>query len=297
MTALDFNAQTPPLASTRRSERIVEGFRRDPLPVPPGNTFVRLITARAIASACHTKPADVASYLWPSDAIVQRAVAAPATTGTTGWAAELVRKVIVDAVEALGAASSGAQLLKAGLVLNWAGAGILAAPGFVAGAGNASFVAEGAPIPVRQLSAAGPSLTPFKLSAIAVLTREMMESSSAEQMIGDTLIRAAGLALDAALFDNSAASSARPAGLRNGISTTTASASTDFFEAALEDFATLVNAVSAVGGTGPFAFVMSPGRAFAVHGRLWRIDDMIDNGFSVLPSSAVGNDLIAVAPA
>ena len=51
-----------------------------------------------------------------------------------------------------GPASAGAQLLEQGLVLSFEGHGMISAPGLVAEYGNAGFVAEGQPIPVRQLA-------------------------------------------------------------------------------------------------------------------------------------------------
>jgi hypothetical protein len=72
----------------------------------------------------------------------------------------------------------------------------------------------------------GPMLSPDKLAVIAVLSYEMLNGSNAEAMVRDALTRSAPLALDTALFDASASSAARPAGLRNGISALTASALT-----------------------------------------------------------------------
>ncbi len=122
-------------------------------------------------------------------------------TTVTGWAVELAQKMVTDALDALGPVSVAAQLLRLGLVLNFDRHAIVSAPGFTATAGNAGFVAEGMPIPVRQLAAVGAQLLPYKLASIAVLTREMIESSNAEQMIADVLVRSAGMALDAAFFD------------------------------------------------------------------------------------------------
>jgi hypothetical protein len=135
-------------------------------------------------------------------------------------------------------------------------------------------------------------LSPFKLATIAVLTREMIESSNAEALISDALVKACGAALDAVLFGSAAASAAQPAGLRNGVATLTASSSADAFEAALEDISAVINAVAAVGGAGPYALVMNAGRAIALGGRLYR-----DPNVNVYVSAAVGNDLVAIAPA
>jgi hypothetical protein len=266
-------------------------LRRDPpLQLPPGNTFLRCLAAQVIARVSRVPLHDVAARMWPSD-LMLRAAVAPAMTSVAGWAAELAQ-TIADALEALGPASAGAQLLKEGLVLTFDGAGAISAPGFVAEFGNAGFVAEGQPIPVRQLAETVAQLLPHKLAAIAVLTREMVESSNAEKLIGDTLMRAAGRMLDEVLFDANPADAARPAGLRRGVAASTPSASTDPLVAFHEDVATLINAVAPVAGNGPFVLVASPGRAANMAIRFNR--DL--SNVRVLGSSAVINDLLAVAP-
>jgi hypothetical protein len=268
-----------------------------PLPLASGNSFRRLLAAKAIASIRHSSAADIAAQLWPSDrtvAAITRAASAPAMTSVAGWAAELAQKVVHDALAGLGAASTGAELLRSGLVLAWDGAGIISAPGFVASATAGGFVAEGQPIPVRQLSATAAQLLPYKLASIGVLTYEMMISSNAENLIGDVLMRSAALALDAALFDSNAATSARPAGLRNGISASTPSSSTDPFGAVFEDVTTLVNAIAAVAGNGPYALIASPGRSLMIRARFSQ--DVDDPTLPIYASNAVGGDLVAVAP-
>jgi hypothetical protein len=282
--------------SFRRDESS-SSFRREPLPMPAGNSFVRLLTARAIASMQRVPAADVAARLWPSDKLVQRAASAPAMTSVAGWAAELAHKRIVDTLAAMGAAAAAADVMKQSLVLDWDGAGIISAPGFVASAANSGFVAEGNPIPVRQLNASAVQLTPTKLATIAVLTREMIESSNAEQLISDALIFSSGLALDAVFFGSAAATAAQPAGIRNGIAALTPSANTDAFGAFFEDMATLLNAVGQVGGKGPFFIVSSIGRLASASGRYGSLKaEGTDATIIPVSSLAVGNDVVVIAP-
>src|SRR5262245_40566612 len=284
-------------------EPIMHG-RTSPAPKPfqrelalPGNSFTRFITAQAVAQVKGAKPWEVIMRQWPSDRILEamftRAAVAPAMTSVSGWASELAVRVTADALEALGPASAGAEVLKAGLVLNFDGAGSISAPGFVAEFGNAGWVAEGNPIPVRALAGPPALLEPHKLAAIAVLTREMLEGSNAERLISDTLMRAAGRMLDEVLFDANAGDAARPKGLRNGIATLTASNNSDPFAAAYEDVANLINAVAPVAGSGPYILVSSPGRAALLTGRF----RVTGSSIRVLGSSAGTNDLLAIAPA
>jgi hypothetical protein len=276
-----------------RTDSAPPSLRRDPpLQLPPGNTFLRHIVTLALAQIERSSPHEIASRMWPSD-MVLRAATAPAMTSVAGWAAELVRTLVADGLRALGPASAGAQLLQQGLVLSFEGHGVVSAPGLVAEYGNAGFVGEGAPIPVRQLTNTAKQLLPHKLAAIGVLTREMVESSNAEQLIGDALMRAAGRMLDEVLFDANPETAIRPAGLRNGVAATTPSASTDPIEAVFEDVSALVNSLAPVAGNGPYALIASPGRAAAMQLRFVSEDD----NFKVYASSAVVNDLLAVAPA
>lgn len=282
-----------PSSPMRRDALDAPLFRRD---APSGNSFVRFVTASAIAAVRRSLPLLVAADLWPSDRnlveLLERAASAPAMTSVTGWAAELAQRFVIDALEALGPYSIGAEVLKRCLVVDFNGKAVISAPGFVSSTTSAGFVAEGDPIPVRNLVATAAQLLAHKLASIAVLTREMIESSNAEAIVGDTLMRSAGLALTAALFDNSAASAARPAGLLNGISATTASNNTELYEAFFEDTANLINAVATVGGDGPYALITSSGRAAIIRMRQVNPDpQLLVFGTSIIPD----NVLIMVA--
>lgn len=270
-------------------------FRRD-YALPPGNSFLRTLTARAVASIRRIPAVQVAAEMWPSDKLVAqiltRAATSPAMTTVTGWAAELAQRVVADGLEALGPASAGAEVMKRSLVLTFDGAGSISAPGLPLDfSGVSAFVAEGQPIRVYDGALTPALLNPYKLAAIVVLTREMLESSNAEKLIGDSMVIAAGRSLDEVLFDANPASAARPAGLRNGIAVLTASNSTDAWEAAFEDVSNLIGAVAPVGGRGPYILVASPGRAVGMGMRFEGNDN-----FVVLASAAVGNDLYAIAP-
>jgi hypothetical protein len=293
------NIEVLPPSPTRRMRERTEpvSFQREPPPlVPRGNSWTRWITAKAKSLILRRPAAEIAAESWPSDRMVReivlRTASAPAMIGVVGWAAELAHTVVKDALEALGPASAGAQLLKASTVLTFDGNGVISAPGFVASAANAGFVAEGQPIPVRQLADAVVQMTPHKLAAIAVLSEEMILSSNAEQLIGDVLIRSAAAALDVALFGTAAATAAQPAGLRNGIAALTPSPNADFWEAYFEDIANGINACSPVGGNGPFALVANAGRAVQI-----KLRAMGEEPYEIFGSNAVGNDMLVIAPA
>jgi Phage capsid family len=284
--------------SVPRSRDEPQPFRREEL--VEGNVFLRWIAAQVKAELTNTPIELIAARDWPNDHVLEmvvRATSAPAQTTVAGWAAELARKRVADGVAGLEPMSAGAQLLSGGLVLAFDNYGSISVPGFVAAAANAGFVAEGAAIPVRQLTAVAATLLPYKLASIAALTQEMVNSSNAEALISDALMRSAGLALDQALFDSNPASASRPAGLRNGITALTASNNSTASEAALEDIAALFNGVGQVGGQGPYVLVTSPGRAMTLRARLSAYrgaNDELLTGL-VLGTPAVGSDVLAVA--
>jgi hypothetical protein len=148
MTMIE-TSRAAPAPFRARAEALRDG--REPPALPGGNSFQRILTAKAVAAVTHRQTADVAARLWPSDKVMAqlmtRAVPATAMTSVAGWAAELAHKVVIDALEGMGPASAGARMLLHALVLMFDGNGLISAPGFVAGAGNAGFVAEGQPIP------------------------------------------------------------------------------------------------------------------------------------------------------
>jgi hypothetical protein len=208
-----------------------------------------------------------------------------------GWAAELTQKVVADAVEALSAAACAVEVMSGGLVVNWDGYGAISVPTMVASAANGGFVQEGQPIPVRQFATESALINPYKTASICVLTREMIESSNAEALITDALVKSAGMAIDAAFFGSAAASAAAPEGIRNGVATLPPSASTDAFEAFFEDISSVLNGVGPVGGRGPFYIIGNVGR----YGTMRQRFVFEDPNLVVLPTAAVGADLVAIA--
>jgi hypothetical protein len=218
---------------------------------------------------------------------VVKAASSPAMLSTTP---ALARTIIPDFLAALGPQSAGAELLQRGLQLSFAGAAAISLPSFTADQNAVAFVAEGAPIPVRQfaISTPVPQLVPRKLALMASLTQEMLDSSNAEQFVRDVMLRDCALGLDKFLFDSSAGDDVRPPGLRNGIAASTASVSTDLYEALIQDVATLVSVVSQVGSD--IVLVTAPARAIVA--RLRARGELPP----ILGSAAISaDDMIAIA--
>jgi HK97 family phage major capsid protein len=153
--------------------------------------------------------------------IVTKSASAPATTTTTGWAAELVQTATLDFLDSLMPLSVYPGLRDRGGRFTFGRNGIVSIPSrastpTVAG----SFVAQGGAIPVRQAAFAATTLTPKKMAVITTFTREISEHSTPaiEGILRQAIAEDTALAIDTVLMDATAASTTRPAGLRNGVS-------------------------------------------------------------------------------
>jgi HK97 family phage major capsid protein len=84
-----------------------------------------------------------------------------------------------------------------------------------------SFVGEGSPIPVRRAGFSAVTIGPKKMGVITTFTREMAERSvpQIEALLRDAIQEDTASSIDSVLLDASAATTIRPAGIRNGIAT------------------------------------------------------------------------------
>jgi HK97 family phage prohead protease len=162
-----------------------------------------------------------------TELLVTRAASAPAMTTVAGWAQELATTAYLDMIDTLMPLSVYPKLAARGPKFTFGTAGTISIPARTTATTIAgSFVAQGAPIPVRQGAFTAKTLTPKKMAIISTLTREMMIHSSpqAEPVIRQAMTEDTSVAIDSVLLDNVAADTTRPAGIRNGVSATTATA-------------------------------------------------------------------------
>lgn len=147
----------------------------------------------------------------PEAALVLRAASTGATTGTAGWAAELVTTLLGDIIPLLQPRSVlFALAADAFLPLG----GTLRLPRRATGAAS-GFVAEGAAIPVRQWSLDGIDVVPYKAAGIVVATAELFERADrfAESFVMGSLSDDIALGVDQVFLSSNAATAAAPAGL------------------------------------------------------------------------------------
>src|SRR5580765_4906420 len=166
----------------------------------------------------------------------QRAATAPATTSTAGWAAELAVTGQGEWFNAVMAGSIFQPVSARGMSVTLGRYAQLSMPtrattNTIAG----SFVAEGAPIPVRQAAFVPVTIGLQKMAVITSYTREIAEHSTPqiEMILRQLIMDDTGVAVDTVFIDNVAVSAIRPAGIRNGVSAITATAGGGF--AALVD--------------------------------------------------------------
>jgi hypothetical protein len=252
-------------------------------------SLARACIAKAIGKIERREDATILRDRWPDDRVAPLVLRAPTTPSSLANSSALGATVVADLISVIGPVGAGARLLQAGLRFVFDTAATLSVPALEASASEASFVQEGAPIPVHNLVSSAVSLVPRKLATISVLSAEMLASGNAEAFVTAALAQSVGLALDAALFDATAADAARPAGLRHNIGALTASTASDAHNAMVADATALAGAVSAIGGN--ITFVTSPARAVTLNLQSYNAFP-----YPVLPSPAVAaNDLIAIA--
>lgn len=241
----------------------------------PKDMFIRSAVCRVLGHVEKRSPYEVMAGRYGEDEnvktmldVVTKAASAPATTTTTGWAAELVQTATLDFMESLMPMSVYPRLREIGGRFTFGRNGIVSIPSRSTGTSVAgSFVAQGAPIPVRQGAFTSTTLTPKKMAVITTFTREIAEHStpSIEGVLRQAIQDDTAKAIDTVLLDATAASTTRPAGLKNGVSASTATTGGGF-AALVGDIKLLVGAlISASGGNvrNP-VFIMNPVQALSI---------------------------------
>jgi hypothetical protein len=118
-------------------------------------------------------------------------------------------------------------------------------------------------MPVLSFSLSALTLTPHKLAAAAAASRQIVESNNGEQLIGALLKEDLSYTLDATMFSATAASTSRPAGVLQGLTTLGATAGGGP-TAMSADIAKLFASISSVGNADDIAIIASPSQAAAL---------------------------------
>ena len=196
----------------------------------------------------------------------QRAATAPATTTTANWAAELAITGQGAWFNALMAGSIFQPVASRGMNITLGRYNQISMPTRQATPSIAgSFVAEGAPIPVRQAAFTTVSIGLKKMAVITSYTREIAEHSTPEieTILRQLIMDDTGVAVDTIFIDATSSTSIRPGGIRAGVAGQTPTAGGGF-TALVGDLKLLVGILAAANAMGDLVWIMNPVQALAV---------------------------------
>jgi len=231
-----------------------------------------LVRAAVVKGLSHFGGKSIEKVLeerYPGHEATAMIVKADQTIGTTtvsGWASELVQTVNAGFVNALMPFSIYPALRSRGIGLSFDGIGTVSIPSRTAGGAGGGFVAEGSPIRVGRITTAATTMTPRKLGVIVPFSRELAKRSTPaiEALVRQAILEDTGVILDAALLDAVASSSARPAGLLNGVSAVASGYGGGDYAAVLADFKALLAPFFAANAADNITVIMNPAQGLAL---------------------------------
>lgn len=272
------------IAALKMSEQRI-GINANPAPASPAiarrplgaqrevNGFDLLVRAATVRGLSHFggKPIEkVLEERYPGhEATFVIATRADQTIGTTtvaGWALELVQTVNQGFLDALMPFSMYPALRAKGIGVNFDGIGTVSLPSRTAGGAGGGFVAEGAPIRVGRITTAAITMTPKKLGVIIPFSRELAKRSTPaiEGLVRQAILEDTGAILDAAMIDATASSTARPAGLLNGVSAAASGYGGGDYQAVLNDFKNMLAPFFSANAADNIVVMMNPAQALAL---------------------------------
>lgn len=225
--------------------------------------IVRAAVVTGIAKAENISVERALEMRYPGHEAVEMVLKADqtvGTTGTSGWASELVQTAYEGFLEALMPYSIFPDLLSRGLSLNFDRWGTLSLPRRTAGGAAGGFVGEGSPIRVGRITTAAATLTPKKMGVIVPFTKELAKRSTPaiEGIVRQAILEDTGVALDPLLLDATASGATRPAGLLNGVSAVANGYAGGDYVAVREDFRALLAPFHTANGADNIVVIMNP---------------------------------------
>jgi HK97 family phage prohead protease len=196
----------------------------------------------------------------------QRAATAPATTTTSTWAAELAVVGQGAWFNALMAGSIFQPVASRGMNITLGRNASISMPTRQATPTIAgSFVAEGAPIPVRQAAFTAVTIGLKKMAVITSYTREIAEHSTPEieTILRQLIMDDTGVAVDTVFIDATSSTAVRPAGIRSGVAGQTPTAGGGF-TALVGDIKLLVGILAGMNSLSNPVWIMNPVQQIAI---------------------------------
>jgi hypothetical protein len=272
-------------------------------PRKPGRDLMRAAYAHAksAAAASTIAPETIAQSLWRDEVVnvLTRGASSPATTTDPLWASALARQEIGSYLTSLEPLSAGARLLNLAPRASLDGIASISFPRKAGPtAAQASWVGEFEPIPVPSFSLDSATLGPArKLCAMAVATRECVESGAGETVVSTLLREATALALDKKLFSPDPATPQAPPGLPDGVTPIPAAGAAS--DAALVDVGKIAASI-APHSQGPLVFVANPAQASYLalrRGFGIAADSVVRSSLACNPGVVIGLDPLALVSA
>lgn len=231
-----------------------------------------LVRAIAVQGASHFGRKSVDQVLderYPgheATSIVAKSDQTIGTTGVSGWASELLQTVNSGFLQALTGKSIYPELRGRGVGLTFDGTNTIKLPRRNAGGAGGGFVAEGSPIRVGRITTAAAELVPKKMGVIVPFSRELARRSTPaiEAIVRQGILEDTASVLDTALLDTTAISSARPAGLLNGLSAVASGYGGGDHVAVKEDFKALLAPFIAANASDNITVIMNPAQALSI---------------------------------
>ena len=232
------------------------------------NLLIRAVAVRGISHFSNKSVDQVLEERYPgheATAIISKADQTIGTTTVSGWASEVVQTAYADFLQALTGYSIYPALRDRGIGLSFDGNGTVSIPSRTAGGAGGGFVAEGSPIRVGRITTAATTMTPKKLGVIVPFSRELAKRSTPtiESLVRQAILEDTASILDAALLDATASSTARPAGLLNGVSAAASGYGGGDYQAVIEDFKALLAPFIAANAADNITVIMNPAQGFA----------------------------------
>jgi len=198
-----------------------------------GEIFFKQAAVTALAAVQRTSVNEVLRDRYRNDkgleAVMAKADSTIGTTTGTNWAAPLLEESVEGFLDLFTNNSVYGALRARGTALNFAGKGSIKIPSRGSTKKpSGAFVAEGAPIPVKEAYFTSQTMTPDKMGVIVPFAEELVTATNnqIETIIRDAVVQDTAESLDAILLDDTAASTTRPAGLKNGVSLTNSAGAT-----------------------------------------------------------------------